>query len=226
MTECTAIWLYGSHARGSEDCFSDVDVLFIGETNKFEANKIIENNTKIIKPSLSVYSWHQIDSMWKYGSLFLKHIHLEGRPLYESPKAIGKLSTKLSSLPKYKRALQDTRSFQKSITDVRWGLSVGTPYDFEAAALATVIRHAAILYCCILDKPNFERYASVRIVATDLDLPKTYVEAYERCYEFKLISENRKSKEDEPCYNDLVKALSFADKLIEELEVLVCSRIA
>jgi len=217
MTLDHAIWLFGSHARGRKDEFSDLDVLFVGSATQANAQAIVADLIENSSASVSVYSWQKIYEMQRYGSLFLLHIQMEGRCIYETPDAKGKLIGIIEKLPPYSRIDHDTNSFRQAINDIRWGISAGSPLDFEASSLSTVTRHAAILLCYLIGRPSFERYKPIEHVIEHLGLEKEYDQAYNRCYEFKLVQEHRKKKIEEPSTKDVERTIALADKIVETL---------
>ena len=86
-----AIWLYGSHSRGVVDEFSDIDVLFVSESELDDkvVYDVFESPTGI---SISRYSWEEMERMAEYGSLFLRHVALEGRVVFETAQARAALA--------------------------------------------------------------------------------------------------------------------------------------
>ena len=105
-----AFWLYGSHARGDAMPDSDVDILMIGEG---EPRRAWPSDMGGIwgEPSISRYSWTEIMGMAEYGSLFLHHLRLEGRPLYEDDGCRGVFQRLLDDLPEYTNGLRDIQGF-------------------------------------------------------------------------------------------------------------------
>src|SRR5215510_14420602 len=95
-----AIWLYGSHARGDVDANSDRDVLVVGSASRDEVLELGDLNPN---PSVSQYEWSEIEGMAEYGSLFLHHLRLEGRRVFEGPFSSGKLAHLLDNLRPYAR---------------------------------------------------------------------------------------------------------------------------
>ena len=137
--------LYGSRARGEADSLSDTDVLTICD-----------------RPDLADYSWSDIDRLREYGSLFLWHLHLEGRVLDADEEGRVRWQRAISSLPSYGRAADDLDAFQTVLEDVARSLRDGdADREFEGGVLARTIRHAAILACFLVGAPNFSRYGAV-----------------------------------------------------------------
>ena len=101
MTRDWAVWVYGSMARGDSDDLSDVDVLVVGPDGEEAGDLLKTVGLSEPKVSISQYSWNEIQGMAAYGSLFLHHIRLEGRPLYEGESCNGRLSAIVSQLGEY-----------------------------------------------------------------------------------------------------------------------------
>lgn len=159
-----AIWLYGSQARGDADSESDIDVLIVADEHVPQADiaHLIPTGRT---PSLSRYRWSEIKGMAAYGSLFLHHLKLKGRALYEDGQCQGQLANILDHLPQYQRALLDVRAFKMTVQDVRRSINHGGSPLFEASVLGTVLRHSAILGCYVSGFPTFGRIKPVlRIV--------------------------------------------------------------
>ena len=100
--------------------------------------------------SISRYSWDEIRGMARYGSLFLHHIRLEGRPLYEAESCRGRLHATVAELGEYTLARRDIRGFKVVLADIAESLESGGSRVFELSVLATVIRHASILGCWLI----------------------------------------------------------------------------
>jgi hypothetical protein len=160
------IWLYGSRARGDADAFSDTDVLIVGDA----ATNVEHLAEGLDYPSLNVsfYSWEEIRDMHAYGSLYLHHIAIEGRRLLAAADVPQRFPDLLANLPRFTRARQDMRGFQRAFQESCNSLADGGWPDFECEVIATVVRHAAILGSYCLGEPAFGRERPFRIVATAL----------------------------------------------------------
>lgn len=178
----TAIWLYGSDARGDTDRKSDSDVLVISDSPPSRQIVAQIAQADLARLAISQYSWPEIEGMASYGSLFLHHVRLEGRPLFEGNGVSGRLRGILSVLGPYRRAPVDLRSFRLTVSDIRKSLSEGGSLTFELSVLGTVVRHTAILACYISGHPTFGRIEPVRKLVNlwnlDPNLPSLFVELY------------------------------------------------
>jgi hypothetical protein len=125
-----------------------------------------------------------------YGSLFLHHIKLEGRPLANSDGGDPLLGL-LSDLPPYQRGREEIRAFRTVLSDVRLSISRAHSPAFELAVVATALRHAFILGCYVSKKPDFGRTSPFRTLAPDLGLTSSGVDALTALYDFRLHQHGR-----------------------------------
>src|SRR4051794_28884949 len=119
MSNCRAWWLYGSVARGTDDNTSDLDVLVVGPalSGGPMTRSPVATLPRTEHLSLRNYSWAEVEAMASYGSLFLLHLHLEGRPLVTN-NAADRLRRILDSLPPYAGADRDILGFSVALQDV------------------------------------------------------------------------------------------------------------
>jgi len=80
--------LFGSHARGSSDPFSDVDLVIIKKTKRLFLDRI-KDVLGIIKPNFAidifVYTPKEFQNMLASRNSFLAHVINEGKVVYEKP---------------------------------------------------------------------------------------------------------------------------------------------
>jgi predicted nucleotidyltransferase len=78
--------LFGSHARGSSDSYSDIDLVIIKKTKKLFLDRI-RDVFKIIKPNFAidilVYTPEEFKKMSSDGNPFLEFVVKEGKIIYE-----------------------------------------------------------------------------------------------------------------------------------------------
>lgn len=216
MTRDWAVWVYGSMARGDSDDLSDVDVLVVGPDGEEAGDLLKTVGLSEPKVSISQYSWNEIQGMAAYGSLFLHHIRLEGRPLYEGESCNGRLSAIVSQLGEYALARRDIHGFKVVLDDVTESLAEGGPRMFELSVLATVIRHASILGCWLKGKPEFGRLRPVTTFTATVGSARP-ADDFEFLYLYRLYCDGRLEK------NGLrpVNATSWLDwgrRLVDALE--------
>ncbi len=212
-----AIWLYGSHSRGDADNDSDLDVLIVSE----DAATSIGIATLIPlgqAPSMSKYSWSEITGMADYGSLFLHHVRLEGRSIYEDPAARGILSSILERMPPYRRGSNDVKAFRIAIRDARHSLSRGGSPLFEASVVATVLRHSAILGCYVGGFPAFGRADPVFRVVNAWKLDPEIAAGFLDFYQFRIRAEGRSTASREVTPAEVRRWCDHGDNLLRVLE--------
>lgn len=218
-----AIWLYGSHARGNVDHLSDLDVLVV--SSSIVSLEQIERETRLSLTSASVshYSWDEVRKMAAYGSLFLHHLRIEGRVMYESPACEGAFRALLSEMGRYRYANRDLDAFQQVLSDVSTSLKSGGVEAYELSVLATVIRHCSILGCWLIGSPEFGRIEPVDKIVTALQLDVRTAAGYADLYSYRLYMDNRISQTAlTACQPD--SWLNRAYALIENVRVLSSER--
>jgi hypothetical protein len=218
MSNDFELWFYGSGARGDVDGISDFDLLLVAD-NKSDPREFPQESRDLLAiGSVSRYDWNEIEGMAKYGSLFLHHIHLEGRCLGSSNTRALSLRTILNQLPPYQRVKSDFRAFHTTVDDVRQSLEGGGSLIFELSVLATVVRHAAILGCYVSGHPTFGRLRAVEMVVDLWQLDPWIKSSFAELYAYRLFADRRLPRV--PKYlsdEDAVYWLLAADSILEKL---------
>lgn len=211
-----SVWLYGSEARGDSLPSSDVDILLVGDglvpnsvARRFSGRRV----------SVTRYEWEEINRMAGYGSLFLHHLWLEARVLYESPGAEGRLSAVLERLPHYQRVHRDVRAFRQSLLDIAAELPDPPDLEFELATLAALIRRIAILGSYLLGRPRFDRTGPVTEVVEAWKLPRAFASEFPELYRHRVAAEDVQSGPASPDAAVLTLWLERAALLLNGLEV-------
>ena len=211
-----AIWLYGSHARGDSDELSDVDVLVISDS--LDDTIAVEGVFPTLhKLSTTRYTWVEVDGMVESGSLFLRHLQMEGRPIVEAPLAKGRLSAALARLGPYRLANRDVRGFAEVVSDVRRSLASGGHLVFELATLGTLVRHASILGCAIAGNPCFSRVEPVRRVSAMWATAGDWASDFESLYRYRLYADGRLPEPPRPSLEFASNWCGRAGELVGEL---------
>jgi len=212
----TEVWLYGSSARGDNDASSDVDVLVAGELD-VDIDKLCFSTDASI--SITRYSWRELEQMAGYGSLFLHHVRLEGRPLVETGDK--RLETLLGSLGRYTRAHQELRCFSQVLGDVEQSLDGDHSVAFELSVVATAARHAAILGCYLLSQPDFGRTSAFRRLLPQIGYDSDFVESVEQLYAFRQAENAGRPSNQAATSGDVRVWISKIRELIVRVEQLV-----
>jgi hypothetical protein len=211
----TEIWLYGSHARGDQMPDSDLDVLVAGEDLALVDKAQLPKGGHL---SISHYEWEEIEQMASYGSLFLHHLKLEGRPLLESPDQ--QMRHLLDSLGKYQRAGRELDSFRQVLSDVEAALEGDHSAPFELSVVATAARHAAILGCYITGAPNFGRDEAFRQLFPSLGYSSDMAEEFIALYRFRRADDHREPPEAEIPAAEVLDWIARVRRLINQVEDL------
>jgi hypothetical protein len=211
-----AVWLYGSYARNDYDCCSDIDVFIVGKLDV----GIILNHIEFAHSHISIsqYTWEEVESMAQYGSLFLQHLRLEGRPLIVNAKGDGHLKVILRNLCQYKHINRDIQAFTKCIDDVWEGVGKGSTPVFEMSVIATVLRHSAVLASYIAGSPKFGRLEPFQFVAKRWGFSHAVIHEFERLYQFRLYEDGRASLPFEPSEKDVRLWVTRARKFLAFLK--------
>jgi hypothetical protein len=215
MTSSSEMWLFGSAARGDIDHRSDVDVLVAGPPSQrlLDALEYPPGRLSVVQ-----YSWEELRHMAAYGSLFLHHVRLEGKPL--EPSSGPRLSSLLGTLPPYHRAERELASFRVVLEDVGESISHDHSAPFELAVIATTLRHACILGCYALGRPTFGRRTAFEVFLRRAGLGDLLNEVH-RLYDFRLYEDERGRAPFAPGVDDvslwLGRARTVLDAVVEAL---------
>lgn len=185
MSSPSELWLFGSAARGDVDDLSDVDVLVAGTPSARALDVLPYSASRL---SVVRYSWDELAHMAAYGSLFLHHVRLEGKPLH--PEAGPRLRALLEKLPPYHRADHELASFRLVLDDVQESLAGEPSPAFELSVIATALRHSCILGCYAMGHPTFGRRTAFHVFLERCGLGDLVSDA-ERLYEFRLYEDER-----------------------------------
>jgi len=206
------VWLYGSYARQDFDKFSDIDIFIAGHPDTNQVLKDLQFENRAL--SVSQYDWHEIEIMAGYGSLFLQHLKLEGRPLMINSAGNEYLLSLLSSLCPYKNVSRDVNAFTMCLKDVEEGIERGSTPIFELSVIATVLRHSSVLASYIIGYPKFGRIESFQFVAKSWGFSDDIINRFKRLYQFRQYEDNLASLPFEPEENDVKEWLKIAKQFI------------
>ncbi len=211
-----AVWLYGSRARGDHDFHSDIDVFIAGSPNIDETlNQLGFNRNGI---SVSQYQWREVEIMAGYGSLFLQHLKLEGRPLIANLEGDRCLEDLLRTLRPYQHIDRDIRAFTKCVDDITKGVEKGSTPAFEMSVIATVLRHSAVLASYLIGSPKFGRLEPFQFVAKRWGFPDIVISEFETVYQFRLHEDGRASLPFEPTEGDVRSWVSQVSRFLTLLK--------
>jgi hypothetical protein len=216
LTRGTSVWVYGSFARGDPDSRSDIDILIVGDGSGWRETLATDTELAFLirdghQLSPMRFSWEELDAMCGYGSLFLHHVKLEGRPL--APAVDDPLAGLLATLPPYQRATHEVQAFTTVLSDIRESLAGDHSPMFELSVIATALRHAFILGCYVTRQPDFGRATPFHRLAPELQVPPQTTAALERLYDFRLYQQGRAPAPFVATTDDVRDWLQVADTL-------------
>jgi hypothetical protein len=164
-----AAMLFGSRARGDSDEFSDVDIAVF--VDAVEASTLVGLRAQLDASSpdrvvsFSMYSVASAETMSKNGSLFLWHLKLEGKRVYQRDAWLDSLFAELRPYP-LSRALDDLLTLRTVLRDVQDSLrKTDLTILFEAATLFTVLRNIGNVTMAARGTPTFGRTAPITALA-------------------------------------------------------------
>lgn len=175
-----SIIIFGSSARGESDIYSDLDVCVI------TSEKLDDHHSNILKKEIAVqygfgseeitiYSSKQIESMIEYGSLFLWHLKLEGKIVYDN----GYFNKMLSKLVSYDRHISELHYHTELLDDIIISLEkFSVVNELDLSQLFTICRNACMILAHYNKQYAFGRnsaFAAANKIYTDLPIrPEEY----------------------------------------------------
>jgi hypothetical protein len=121
----------------------------------------------------------------------------------------------LNSLPSYRRALSDLKSFELAIADSESALFQGdTSIEFELASLATVMRHCSILGSYLMGSENFSRTGALDFCCDRLGLGAYLKEDFRRLYPYRIAIARGTAFGDSPSLADGLRSVYIARAIL------------
>lgn len=156
-----AVILFGSKSRGDADAASDTDLAIFAEASSpaslISIKRRFSDSISNEDTNFAIYSLTTAERMATDGSLFLWHIKLEGRILFQRSCWLIRL---LDCLAPYGngKADRDIRTFEAVLSDVTDNLSkTESTLLFEAATLFSVLRSLGMIATALVGSPCFGR---------------------------------------------------------------------
>lgn len=156
-----ALVLFGSRSRGDPDASSDTDIAVFAAAGSADDLVGIKRGlckaTRDETVSFSVYSRSTAELMASQGGLFIWHLKLEGRILFDRNGWIKRLLGQVApySRPKAERDLQTFDAVLRDIAQSLRGTESTVP--FEAATLFSVLRSLGMIVTTFVGSPCFGR---------------------------------------------------------------------
>lgn len=154
--------LFGSHAAGRQDEFSDVDVLAHFCADARPSQEEIQDFARLVTgvdADCTAISDERLSEIMNGGSLFAWHLHLESRQIWVS-ETYGLCA--LGPPPNYSRFTEDATNFANLLRGISLQVRGSSPFElcFEAGLAYLAIRNIAMCACLALTKtPDFTRNA-------------------------------------------------------------------
>ncbi|MFC1561235.1 nucleotidyltransferase domain-containing protein [Candidatus Latescibacterota bacterium] len=212
-----SIIIYGSHARKDHDASSDFDLCILTkERQNHELNhEEIKEATGLFEAqnlNLVCYPDSVVDSMLKYGSLFLWHLKLEGKILYGEDYFTNKVRKLKQFKTHYEEIIYHLELFQDLL---RSWIFLSIPNELDLSIMFTLSRNACMVLSHKAGKPSFGRLSSFSATKELFaDLPMT-IDEYLYLSNWKIIYERDcDSKHPLPNADEYKKILSAVEGLL------------
>jgi hypothetical protein len=213
-----ALVLYGSRAREDDDAYSDVDILCATESSEPIDASACAASAGFAGVEPSVYTWDELDSLHSDGSLFLVHLARDGRLITTQGNGHQRYAAAVTDLPPYVHIGRDLAGFATALDDARQELASGDGCtEFELSVVASVVRHASILGCFLLDEVDFGRYSAVSRFCSEAGLPEAVASSFPSLYAFRLAQDGRIEFPEFPPAGAIQSWLIDASLLVEEV---------
>jgi len=192
-----SIVMFGSTARAEEDAYSDVDVCVITRetTNESEIEtikSIINDDYCLQDVEIVVYSADQFEAMNAYGSLFLWHLKLEGKVLFDR-NYFGQVMKRLSV---YENHLCELDFHADLLKDVEFSMErLHIVNELDLSQLFTICRNTCMILSHFNQEFAFGRksaFQSAKRIYNDLPLTEeeySYLSKWKLRYERSLFDD-------------------------------------
>lgn len=191
-----ALVLFGSHATGKATPDSDVDVCLISKSRLPLSDRKIRQLAPDLPPgklSVACFTPKVLKAMCDYGSLFLWHVRLEGKPIV-GEKHLGKIWKKLKPFTAHSEEVDYHSLLYKNIAaSTRRGRQVN---ECDLSVLFTIARNVCMILAHKAGRQVFGRNESFQTAIQlypDLPLRGHHYKALSR---WKMIYENRVAPEE------------------------------
>lgn len=185
----SSIILFGSAARLDHDLYSDIDICLIYRGRKPTEKVVLpllSDKFNINAAELVLYTEREFNKMVSYGSLFLWHLKLEGKVLYDA----GFYSTNIKLLARYSHHLEEIDYHISILDDMEQAYArYAVVNELDLSIVFTFIRNACMILCHLNGKYFFGRM-NVFQIAKQLypDFPVEY-DTYQKLSFWKLVYE-------------------------------------
>lgn len=186
-----SIIIFGSTARGESDIYSDIDVCVIVDCDldQDELEKVKRDTSLkygVEQEEVVVYSSIQIDNMVNYRSLFLWHLRLEGKILFDN----GYFKNISNKLLKYDKHLIELNYHAELLGDIISSLNkFNIVSELDLSQLFTICRNSCMILAHYNNEFAFGRNSAFEVASRIyIDLPISK-ELYQYLMNWKLMYE-------------------------------------
>lgn len=182
--ELISLFVFGSHARGDADSYSDRDLCLF--TDDLEYTRLLGVRHEVARTfdvsvlEVSGYPKAVVYQMAAKGSLFLWHLRLEGRILHDRDNFARDL---LASLAPFSHYRNDLGVFRSLLNGISRGYARPLPAtEFDLHMLQSIVRNTCILLTYAAGRPTFDRKTAFTVaVSLYPQLPMRITEYEELC---------------------------------------------
>ncbi|WP_416150822.1 nucleotidyltransferase domain-containing protein [Salipaludibacillus sp. HK11] len=155
-----AVILFGSKARNDADNNSDVDIFILIDDNYSEVNKnnLIKKVSRIIddkKTNVSLYSKEVFNKMLDDGSMFLWHLKLEGKYIFNRYNM--DIFKGLNDFQNYRKNLN---LYKDLFAEAKESITTNMVNSYDLSMLFFLCRNLSLLTCFKIGRPNFGKYSA------------------------------------------------------------------
>lgn len=225
-TELVGVLLFGSGARNDADELSDTDVCFvlrrISAKARSESIRFSRAALGVSNPSPSIYSQSAFQDMATSGSLFLWHLKLEAKILFEQDSLITKI---LREVVPYSGYCSDLREYRRISSGALDSIRNWRTNSFDLGVLFTAARNAMMVATMRIESPVFGRRGYFRVLEGSGIRPMISEDEYEMLMEHKLVSTrghvvtNLVVPEREQALSIAVRVRDMMEQLVVELDL-------
>lgn len=159
-----AVTLFGSKARNDNDIYSDTDIFVLTE-NSADIEEISNSIKLIIKEAnVSLYTIEIFEKMLQDGAMFLWHLKIEGKQIYNKYEI--DLFKGLKPFNKFK---DNFDLYRELFIEAKKSIFTNKINGYDLSMLFFVCRNVSLLTCFKINKPNFGRYSAYQDVITYLE---------------------------------------------------------
>jgi len=218
MNADQAVVLYGSVARGDADNSSDIDVLVVGPYDHCIDEQEFVDYARGRPVNVSHYTWPEFEAMSTSGSLFIRHLAAEAKPISYCGNGEEIYLRVLNSVAEYRYVERDLASFKLGVEDCKHGIRAGSSGEFELAVLGGIARHASVLACYLAGEATFGRTSLIK--ACQLLRMENAAPTLVLAHRFRLFEQRQCQRPKTLAKSEIMQALDACDQFINTISSL------